>query len=154
MTFATGRVPHIVSQQPCIWVTCLYVHLPVIEPELQEDKDVSGPFPFPFSPSPGPLPCNPTPPSLDFGLPPALMGRQYGLRPKVYWKHHSHKRVEWKLPRSSEFCSQNQRNQEPGEFSVWLNMSFSPKEKISTRAALEGGKRQGMWRGKKAQAGH
>ena len=49
---------------------------PSIEPELQEDKDVSGPFPFPFSPSPSPLPRNPTPPSLDLGIPTVLMGRQ------------------------------------------------------------------------------
>ena len=50
--------------------------------------------------------------------------------------------------------SWNQCSQEPGEFSTWSDMSFSPKEKIGTRAALAGDRREGVWRGKKAQAGH
>ena len=33
-------------------------------------------------------------------------------------------------------------------------MSFSPKEKIGTRAALEGDRREGVWRDKKVQTGH
>lgn len=35
-------------------------------------------------------------------------------------------------------CSQSwhQRSQEPDKFSTWSNASFSPKEKIGTRAAL------------------
>lgn len=42
-------------------------------------------------------------------------------------------------------CSQfwTQRSQEPEEFSTWSNKSFSPKEKIGTRAALEGSRAQG-----------
>ena len=57
-------------------------------------------------------------------------------------------------PTIFRICSWNQCNQEPRKFSIWSNMSFSPKEKMGTRAALEGDKREGMWRGKKAQAGH
>ena len=46
------------------------------------------------------------------------------------------------------FCSRSwmRRNQEPGEFSTWSNSSFSPKEKIGTRAALEGDRRDYVWK--------
>ena len=74
---------------------------PSIEPEFQEDKDVSGPFPFPFSPSPSPLPCNPTPPSLGSWLTHSVDGPAAGNKTTTV-KHHSHKSAEWKLPRSSE----------------------------------------------------
>lgn len=72
------------------------------------------------------------------------MGWRKGTRPKLYWKTP----LPWKSGREMPmiFCSQFwiQRSQVPGVFSTWLNRLFSPKEKIGTRAALEGHRRGHM----------